>query len=353
MSRTKDKLGVRLGTLAGSLLLLGIAMAALPPAKPVAVARVMKLKGKVMVKDAAGKSRAARLYRPVYDGEQVAVPAGATVVLGFSKDRHLEQVKASQAVKVTAAGCQPASSVKKLAVPGGRKKFISSGIARVGKYGDRVGSVVTRSGTRPVPPPVTPIATSVVATAKPVFSWPAVKSAASYEVVVYAARSKSRKWSASTNQTRLAYAGKGRRGALRPGSTYRWELIVTGKDKTVKRLYPRQEGKKTEALTFTVASRSLQAAAGETRPLAESKDETFLALAGLWYMENRMFADAITANERLVKLAPETGLFHAYLAVLYETAGHQQKATRSRARALDLGYIFKEKAPGATEKTRP
>lgn len=341
-----------LGTLVGATILLGMTVAALPPSKPVAVARVMKLKGKVQVKAASGKSRAARLYRPVYEGEQVVVPTGAIVVLGFSKDRHLERVKASQSVKVTAAGCQPGTSVEKLAVPGGRKKFISSGIARVGKYGDRVGSVVTRSGARPIPPPVTPIATSVTATAQPTFSWPAVKSAASYEVVVYAARSKSRKWSASTKQTRLAYAGKGRRGALRPGSTYRWELIVTYEDKKVERLYPRQNGKKTEELTFTVASRSLKAAAAETRVLAASKDETFLSLAALWYMENRMYAEAITANERLVKLAPETDLFHAYLAVLYEAAGNRGKATRSRERAVKLGYIFEEKATGATKKPK-
>ena len=309
-------------------------------AKPVAVAHIMKVRGKVTITSAAGKTRAARMFRSVSAGETLTVPQGATVDLGFRKVGRLERITKPATVKISAEGCQPATAVEAVKLDDRRRKVFSSSIARVGKFGHRVGSVVTRGSSKQLPM-VTPVIQSVVLAEVPSFSWSPAKGAVSYEVIVYSgASSKRRKWSTKTDKTRAAYAGKGRAGALRPGSTYRWEVIATLKDKTVKRILPAEGTGADEKLTFTVAPKALRQESREIKQLAASKNVTFMAMAGLWYMEKRAFDDAIVVNEQLVKIQPDTDLFHAYLSRLYELAGRGTDSKVARKKAETLGYVF-------------
>ena len=294
---------------------------------PKAVARILELKGSVVIKNATGKPRPAVVFGTVFEGDTLAVTEGAVAVLVFRQDGHAERLKVARSFTASAQGCGPKGDVETVMTNARRQMLVAKGLQRLPELGLMDAISIPRSGpSQIVPPRISPIHGATLLTQTPVFTWPAAEQAAEYSVVVF--NGNLRHWSASAAKSELTYAGP----VLKPSRTYRWEVVAksSGKVQTI------GQGE------FTIATADQISEAQEIKELAVGEDVMGLALAALSYERLGLFAEALSVYERLAKLAPETSPFHAALADLYEKAGRQDDSVQARARAEKLGFEFKK-----------
>ncbi len=291
------------------------------------VARILELKGTVVIKTAEGKTRPAAVYGTVFEGESLTVKQGAQAVLVFRQDGHSERLKVATTVTAKATGCEPKGSVEVIATDPRRQTLVAKGLQRLPELALAGAVSVPRSGpSEKIPPRISPINGATLLTQSPVLSWLEVTDAAEYEVVVY--NGSLRHWSTSVKNPELSYKGP----VLKPSRTYRWEIVA----KSSGQVQPVGKGE------FTIATAEQIAEALEIKELAIGEDVVGLALAALSYERLGLFAEALAVYERLAKLAPDTSPFHAALADLYEKAGRQDDSAQARARAEKLGFEFQK-----------
>lgn len=306
------------------LLLTSIAYSA-APTKP--VARILALKGSVLIKAADGRARAAAVYGTVFEGETLTVKDTAELTLVFRNDGHSELLKKPVVFTVGSTGCEPRGQVEAIAKDARRQALIAKGLQRLPELALAGAVSVPRSGpAEKISPAINPINGATQLTQRPVLSWPAVENATMYEIVVF--NGTLRHWATTTNKVKLEYQGP----VLKPSRTYRWEIVA----KLSGQVLPVGKGE------FTIATAEQVAEAQEIKELAIGEDVVALALAALNYERLGLFAEALDVYERLAKLAPDTSPFHAALADLYEKAGRREDSTQARVRAEKLGFEFQK-----------
>jgi hypothetical protein len=299
-------------------------------------ARVLEVKGKVTVVEAENFERPAAVYGTVYADERLVVGKDARVALVFRGDGHVERVAAAGTFTVTPSGCQPETGVQRVDMPEqnratigkiskGRPGIVQGGVimARAAAPSSSTGGGPPPEGELPVitaPGKIRPIGESTVLSMQPKFSWPAVPKAKKYTVNMYFQQK--RMWKAVSEQPRVEYSGQ---TPLKSGAMYTWDVTTTldGKSVTV-----------CQGLFRTASDRQRDQAAGIEKLLAQP-EPLGLAVAAMWYKQNRLVLEAIAVNEQLAKLTPEEAIYRE-LAELYYQAGRDDDGSAAEAKAEEL-----------------
>jgi hypothetical protein len=307
-----------------TLVVAGSALAAQP------AARVLEIKGKVVVKDADNKPRELATLDTVYVGEKIVLVADCSVTLAFPADAHIERASQPGEVVVGKKGCQPRSRVEAVEAPLPRRRVIVSAVKTLHPTAVS-GATTVRGGAKDEAdrpgPQVSPIPGSTVLAARPKFTWSAVPDATSYKLIVklIVESGDEKLWaSPTTAQTAMEYSGE---LALVPGSHYTWEVLAGFADGTYRHAY---RG------AFTLATDEQKAVATELQEVAVGPDLPYLTLAAAWYEENKLVPQAIVAFQRLVALRPNTAAYHFALARLYAQAGRTEDAEKAYKKAREI-----------------
>ena len=308
-------------------------------------ARVLEIKGKATIVEGENLDRPAAIYGTIYSDERLMVTPDSQVMLVFRGDGHIERVVAPGTFKVTQNGCQPQTGVEQ--VPLSEQNRATIGKISKGSRGIVQGGVVlVRS---PAPPTsnspsqeqesepvvvdlgkIRPIAGSTLLVAKPKFAWPAIPKAKQYTLNLYFLGN--RVWSANSETTELDYAGE---TPLKSGAMYAWEVTTTLDDKPMTVC---------EGMFHTISDRQRADAEALDKLLAKP-EPAYLVLAAMWYKQNELVPEAIAANERLAKLAPDSAVYRE-LAELYFRAGCAEEGTAAEEKMLEL----EKKAEGGGRK---
>ena len=313
-------------------------------------ARLLEIKGKATILDPENFDRPAAVYGTVYGDDRLVVAQGASAVLVFRSDGHIERITAPGTFKISQNGCQPKKGVEVVAVPEksqplvgkvskGPRGIVQGGVTLVRAPPPASASEKNNSAASPPPddnnaPPeemlatrITPIIGSTVLSPKPTFSWPEVPKAETYTLKLYFLGNQV--WTVTTNTNRLQYAGD---TPLKGGATYTWDVSA----KLNGRARPVCEG------AFTTATDAQRADAAAFVQLLAKPEVPFLALAGLWYEQHGFAAEATATNEQLVKLAPSPEIYYA-LAGQYQQAGRAKDSEAAAKSAAELEAKGEEK----------
>ncbi len=292
------------------------------------VARVLEVSGKAAIVSADGKSRPAETYGSVYADEKIQLDPKSKVVVGFHADGRLEKVVSAKAVRVvtvTKTALDPRDGVSLILVKKRQSRLVATGIQELPNI--PVGGVTILRGPTPKKPLplIIPISDSAVLSDSPEFSWPSQQEAVTYEISVYSR--KDRLWKFQTKTLQATYTAT---QPLKPGRIYQWKVVA--ETPTGSQLVCEAE--------FTVAFAEDAEGLAE---LAASKEPSLVALAAAGYEQLDLMAEAITTYERLVVLTPKAAAMHAALSDLYDRAGREKEARKSRKAASNLGFQFKKR----------
>jgi hypothetical protein len=272
-----------------------------PRLKPAGM--VLDLKGSVRLKSEGGEARSAKICDLLYAGDRLAIPAdgAATVaILGLGAQ---ERLAAGSEATVGAGGCAPATAVVERREQRPAVARTMRGVRSAPGDG-RKAAIALRSGGDE-PPAITPIQGATVAADRPGFAWPPAKEAKSYQMRLLSGDGREF-WRVETTGPKVNYP-EGRE-ALKRGYFYRWEVTD-------------QDARLLTSGQFMVATESESKQLEELRPLTASSDRADQLAAALAYRRLGCYAEAIAAFERLVKLAPDEGVYRDELSQLFRQAG--------------------------------
>ncbi len=323
-----------LGVGMGIVLYFGWAGAAGGAPRP--VARLLEVRGSITASREDGSSRELAVFGTVYEGEQLGLEADSSLVLAFRASGRLERIEGPAEVTVGEGGCSPEEHVQQLALAREGGRPVQAAVQQLPAVTRGGATIVRTRPGQPDPPPglppsllgpprawLEPARQTLVLAVRPVFDWQTLPDATCYELSV---RDDSGElWSARVAEPPVEYGGP---QPLGPGERYRWRVVATQTGGRASR----QLGE----AHFTVAGGEQRALAEELLALATDSEPGYLALAALWFQQERMLVQAIRAARRLAELEPEKAEYHRLLAELYDRAGRPEQAgeARERLRAL-------------------
>ncbi len=333
----------------GIVLLLGIStvFVAAGAGTRLPAARVLEVQGKVTIVNPDRSDRPAATFSILYADDSLVAVKGAQITLIFRGDGHIERVAAPGKFQVAQTGCQPATGVERVTLSEPNRAVVAK--ISMGSQGIVQGGVVVARGVPSAgsddagnddephvlaaPGQLRPIPESALLAAKPTFSWPAVAKAKKYSLNLYLRGS--RVWSAASESPRLEYAAG---EPLKSGGMYAWEVMTTLDGKEVKIC----EG------VFYAASDRQQAEAEGLQKLLAKPETSSLALAALWYKQNRFVTEAIAVHEQLAKRSNDAAVYWT-LSELCWQAGREDdaKAASNKAAELDKRAAARENYPNA------
>jgi hypothetical protein len=246
---------------------------------PESVAMVLSVQGDV-------KLRRMDLLK---SGDEVRVPASASVRLVFLADGHRETLNPGGTVKITESGGEPTTAVtrEKSKLPASQLDGLRTLAASARAGVSRVRDPVAPS------PPVSPIADSTVLSDRPVFAWTAVPDIEQYDVQLFRGeldRKEDLVWSARATKARCEYPKDS--PALDRGESYLWKVLVPGKDVVA-------QGK------FSVATKEEDQDLGSVKELSQSPDVSDRLLAAMLLEAGQVFDESHRLFDRLVKELPK------------------------------------------------
>jgi len=297
-------------------------------------ARVLEVQGKVTIVSPDKSDRPAALFSVIYADDHLVAAKDAAATLIFRDDGHIERVGSPGTFLVTPSGCQPKIGVEQVVMSEQNRVAvvkISKGPGGIVQGGVVVARNVPQSTTDnavnddeprglAAPGQLRPIPESTLLAAKPMFSWPAEAKGKKYHLNLYFRGN--RVWSAVSETSRLEYTAK---IPLQSGAMYSWE-VTTNSDG--------EAAKICEGVFYTASDRQRAEAAGLEKLLAKP-DIPCLALAALWYKQNRFVIEAIAVHERLGKVSDDAAVYWA-LSELCWQAGREGDAKAAANKAAEL-----------------
>jgi hypothetical protein len=292
-----------------SLLILTLTLLVAASDKPESVAMVLSVQGDVNL-------RPMDLLRI---GDLVRVPASGSVRLVFLADGHRETLGPGGKVKITESGGTPAEAVKreKSKLPAshldGLRTLAASARAGVSRVRD----------VDAAPPPVSPIAESIVLSNRPDFAWAAVRGVEQYDVQLFRGdvdRKESLVWTSRAATEHCEYPKD--RPALGRGEMYTLK-VVQGKDVVAK-------GK------FTVATEDEARDFESIRKLSQSPDVADRLLAAMLFEAGLVYDESHRLFESLVKESPKEPWVLLASARHLARMGRNEEAKALEKKALTL-----------------
>jgi hypothetical protein len=298
----------------------------LPPGEPVAM--VLTARGAVTLQRDKEPVRRCGPMALLWPGDRVQAPEGGELSLVLLQDGRRERIKSNSTATIAAKGCTPAEAVEPLSAPKlspmaleGLRGLAASAKAAIG---------VTRTIDTPlIASGISPLYGAAIASDRPSLTWPHQDKADAYLVEVFIGLDKDQRllWKAPVKENRLTYPEKEK--PLQQGRKYHWRVTaLVGAGASAVPIV------RSHFLVLTKDEIELLA---DLKPLVESKDPADLVMAAVFYEAFGVYGEALPLYERLVKLSPAEGNFHATLAKYYERAGRKDLARTARMRAKELG----------------
>jgi hypothetical protein len=275
-----------------------------------AVAMVLSVHGDV-------KLRPMDLLR---SGDEVQVPASGSVRVVFLGDGHRETLNAGAKVKITESGGTPAEAVMRE-----KTKLPTSQVDGLRTLAEsaRAGVSRVRDVDAP-PPPVSPIAESIILSDRPDFAWTTVRGVEQYEIQLYrgeADRKDKAFWSARAAMEQCEYPKD--RPALGRGEIYTWKVVVHGKGIVAKS-------------KFTVATEEEIHDLDAVKKLSQSPDVADRLLAAMLFEANLVYDESNRLFESLVKELPKEPWVLLASARHLARLGRSEEAKKRETEALML-----------------
>lgn len=297
-----------------SLVLLTAALMADPAA---ATAMVLEVNGDIEA-DRAGKRLLLDDGDLLHGGDKLLLPAGSSIKVYFRPTGPVMMLKGPAEAVVEARGFDTTAQVaiRDPKLPA----RAADGLLRQDSQSSLVGGLTLRGigGDKVGHPPVHPVVGMTVSSQTPAFVWPKLEGATHYrlELITGADGRQIPVWRFETKETRTDYPVN--KKPLIRGQGYRWRVLATMPDGTVKPVVP-------DLLPFTVLSPELASELAKIQTLSDSKDPADWRLAAEIYRSWALYDEPVQLYEKLAKNRPESRRIWEILAKYYEQAGESQR----------------------------
>ena len=297
------------------------------------VARVLEVKGKIAIVNPDKTDRAAAMFSIIYADDRLVAAKGAQATLLFRSDGHIERVVSPGTFQVSPSGCQPKNGVEQVVLSAQSQAVVlkisqgPDGIVQGGVVVARASPPTTDTSSSDdepkasaAPRQIHPLSESTLLAAKPTFSWPSEAKAKKYQLSLYFRGN--RVWSATSETAQLEFAAA---TPLNAGAMYSWEVTAE---------LDGESAKICEGVFYTASDRQRAEAEGLVKLLAKP-DVPRLAMAAVWYKQNRFVTEAIAVHEQLAKLNNDAAVYWA-LSELCWQAGREEDAKAAASKAAEL-----------------